>query len=75
MKKTSRSSRTKRPEMRRECHFNYRQSRPNRFAPLMKGRTVAVVLDPDVAAVFGSCESVNSLLRAVIKALSKNAKR
>jgi hypothetical protein len=75
MKKTSRSSRTKRQEMRREYHFNYRQSRPNRFAPLMKGRTVAVVLDPDVAAVFESSESVNSLLRAVIKALSKNAKR
>jgi hypothetical protein len=41
----------------------------------MEGGTVAVVLDPDVASVFGSSESVNSLLRSVINALPKNAKR
>jgi len=57
--------------MRREYRFDYRKSRPNRFASLMKGRTVAVVLDPDVASVFQSSESVNSLLRSVILALSK----
>ena len=74
MKKTSRSSRVKRQEMRREYRFDYRQARPNRFAPLMKGRVVAVVLDPDVASVFGSSEIVNSLLRSVIKALPKNVK-
>jgi hypothetical protein len=60
--------------MRREYRFDYRQSRPNRFAPLMKGRTLAVVLDPDVASVFGSSETVNSLLRSVIRALPKNSK-
>jgi hypothetical protein len=74
MKKTSHSSPAERPEMRREYRFDYRRSRPNRFAALMQGRTVAVVLDPDVASVFGSFESVNSLLRSVIKALPKNAK-
>ena len=63
-----------REEMRREYRFDYRKSRPNRFAPLMKGRTVAVVLDPDIAAVFQSSESVNSLLRSVITALPKHAK-
>ena len=73
MKKTSSGKGAKGDEMRRECHFDYRKSRPNRFAPMMKGRTVAVVLDPDVASVFGSPESVNSLLRSVIKALPKNA--
>ena len=57
--------------MRREYRFDYRKSRPNRFASLMKGRAVAVVLDPDVASVFQSSESVNSLLRSVILALSK----
>ena len=60
--------------MRQEYRFDYRKARPNRFAPLMKGRTVAVVLDPDVASVFQSPESVNSLLRSVITALPKQAK-
>jgi hypothetical protein len=60
--------------MRREYRFDYRRARPNRFAPLLKDGTLAVVLDPDVAAVFGSSETVNSLLRSVIKALPKNAK-
>ena len=55
--------------MRREYRFDYRKARPNRFASLMKDRTVAVVLDPDVAAVFQSSESVNSLLRSLISAL------
>ena len=30
--------------MRREYHFDYRKSRPNRFADLMKAGMVAVVL-------------------------------
>lgn len=60
--------------MRREYQFDYRKSRPNRFASRMKGATIAVVLDPDVASVFRSPESVNSLLRSVIKALPKRAK-
>jgi hypothetical protein len=60
--------------MRQEYRFDYRKSRPNRFASLMKGGTVAVVLDPDVASVFRSPESVNSLLRSVITALPKQTK-
>ena len=58
--------------MRREYRFDYRKARPNRFAPFMKGKTVAVVLDPDVASVFHSSESVNSLLRSVISALPQS---
>jgi hypothetical protein len=60
--------------MRWEYRFDYRKSRPNRFAPLMKAGTVAVVLDPDVATVFRFPESVNSLLRSVITALPKHTK-
>jgi hypothetical protein len=56
-------------DMRREHRFDYRKARPNRFARLMKGQTVAVVLDPDVASVFQSSKSVNALLRSVIAAL------
>ena len=71
MKKTSRRKKPRLApaEMRREYRFDYRRARPNRFAALMKGKTIAVVLDPDVASVFQSSESVNSLLRSVISAL------
>jgi hypothetical protein len=66
------SSRRKKPApdgTRPEYRFDYRKARPNRFADRMKASTVAVVLDPDVASVFRSSESVNSLLRSVISAL------
>jgi hypothetical protein len=72
--KTTSSRKKARPapdEMRGEYRFDYRKARPNRFAPLMKGQTVAVVLDPDVASVFQSSESVNTLLRSVIAALPR----
>ena len=60
--------------MRREYRFDYRKARPNRFASLRKGGSVAVVLDPDVASVFRSPESVNYLLRSVIAAFPKRTK-
>ena len=62
-------------DIRAEYDFDYGESRPNRFAAPMKGSTVAVVLDPDVAAVFQTAEAVNSLLRSVISALPENARR
>jgi hypothetical protein len=55
--------------MRPEYRFDYRKARPNRFAPRVKARAVAIVLDPDVASVFGSSASVNALLRSVISAM------
>jgi hypothetical protein len=76
MKKTS--SRKRRPTpvaMRRGYRFDYRQARPNRFAAMLKGSTVAVVLDADVASVFQTSEAVNSLLRSVISALPPGIKR
>ena len=53
--------------LRAEYDLDYAQSRQNRFASRMD-RTVAVVLEPDVAAVFGTSESVNRVLRSVISA-------
>lgn len=61
-------------DMRREYRFNYRKAKPNRFASQIGAGTVAVVLDPDVAAVFKSSESVNALLRSVISALPAHSK-
>jgi hypothetical protein len=60
-------------EMRREYRFDYRKAKPNRFAEQMGRGTIAVVLDPDVAAVFKSSESVNDLLRSLIAALPDDA--
>ena len=74
MKKTS-GPRSRPVDMRKEYRFDYRKARPNRFRALMKGSTVAVVLDPDVASVFHTSEAVNSLLRSVISALSKDVRR
>ena len=59
-------------DLRPEYRFDYRKARPNRFAMALEGRT-AVLLDPDVASVFDSSDSVNQLLRSVIAALPAKA--
>jgi hypothetical protein len=51
--------------------FDYPSSRPNRFAAQVAGDIVAVVLDPDVAAVFRSSDAVNTFLRSAISAMPK----
>ena len=55
--------------MRAEYRFDYAKARSNRFADRMKNGAVAVILDPDVAAVFGSSKAVNAFLRSVIATL------
>lgn len=62
----------KRDTMREEYRFDYRKAKPNRFAARMSPDVIAVVLDPDVAAVFRSSEAVNSLLRSVISAMPES---
>lgn len=71
MKKTPvrRTARPSANDLRREYRFDYGRSRENRFARVLRFGSVAVVLDPDVASVFRSSESVNALLRSVISAL------
>ncbi len=61
--------------MRPEYQFDYRKARPNRFTGRIKAGAVAVVLDPDVAAVFGSSDRVNALLRSVIAAIPAGRRR
>ena len=61
-------------EMRAEYRFDYGKARPNPYAGRLGKDTVTVVLDPDVAEVFTSSESVNGLLRSVIAALPRPAK-
>jgi hypothetical protein len=77
MKKTS--STPRKPvlpdELRPEYRFDYSRSRSNRFASKFGSQTVAVVLEPDVAQVFGSSRSVNKLLRSVIAAVPSAEQR
>lgn len=62
-------------EMRAEYRFDYGKAKPNPYAARLGKDTVTVVLDPDVAAVFTSSESVNELLRSVIAALPRPMKK
>ncbi len=56
-------------ELRAEYRFDYSKAKPNPYAARLGKDTVTIVLDPDVAAVFSSSESVNTFLRSVIAAL------
>jgi len=53
-------------ELQREYSFDYSKAKPNRFAERTRPGAVAVLLDPDVARVFKSGESVNAVLRALM---------
>jgi len=66
-------------ELRPEYSFDYRKARPNRFAGQVDKSQVVVILDPDVSEVFTTPESVNAILRALIKTMpasqTKSARR
>jgi hypothetical protein len=68
MRKTRSVNRSRRspPDMLPEYRFDYRQARPNRFADRYKAGSRIVLLDPDIAKVFTTPESVNSVLRALL---------
>ena len=52
--------------LRPEYRFDYTKAKPNRFAGRARPGSVAVLLDPDVARMFQSAESVNAVLRALV---------
>lgn len=64
-----------REEQSAEYRFDYSKAKRNRFAARMAGGTIAVVLEPDVAAVFKSSKTVNALLRSVISAVPQSARK
>jgi hypothetical protein len=68
MKSQSKNSRTS-DDLRQHYDFDYAKSRENRFAAKFTTESVTVVLDPDVANVFRSAESVNEFLRSAIRAM------
>ena len=57
-----------------EYRFDYSKARPNRFAARM-AQTRTVELEPDVAAVFTTQESVNAVLRALIQTMPPSSRR
>ena len=71
MKKTrvSKSRKAISDDLRPEYRFDYRKARPNRFAGRRKENPLVVVLDSDIAEVFKTPESVNTVLRALITAM------
>jgi len=74
MKKTQNRKKGKRAadELLPEYRFDYSKAKPNRFAASMSAGTMAVVLEPDVAAVFNSSKAVNAFLRSVISAMPES---
>lgn len=63
-------------EMRREYRFDYGKAKQNRFAAAAAGEGRAVVvLDPDIAEVFTTPESVNNVLRALITTMPRTQRR
>ena len=56
-------------EMQDEYQFDYSKAKPNRFASRIDRDQLMIVLDPDVAAVFKTPESVNQVLRAIITSM------
>lgn len=74
-KRSSDSGASEVREMRPEYRFDYSRAKPNPYAARLGRDTVTVVLDPDVAAVFSSSESVNTFLRSVIAVLPAQPKR
>ncbi len=55
--------------MLREYRFDYGKAKANRFASRAGQVIRAVILDPDVAAVFSTPGSVNAVLRALIETM------
>jgi hypothetical protein len=76
MKKTpvSKSRRKATDDLRSEYRFDYSTAQANRFAGRVDKNRLVVVLDPDIAQVFTTQESVNKVLRALIENLPQAPK-
>ena len=68
MKKTAKRDKDG-SDLKSEYEFDYRKARPNRFAAKYKAGSRVVLLDPDVAEVFTTPESVNAVLRALLETM------
>jgi len=62
-------------DLRPEYDFDYAKAKPNPCAARLKGRTVAVVLEPDVAEAFPTSKAVNAQLRAAVAAVPRRSRK
>jgi hypothetical protein len=58
-----------------EYRFDYRKAKPNRFASRYRAGSRIILLDPDLARIFTSAESVNAALRALLQAMPGTTRR
>jgi hypothetical protein len=75
MKRASKTDRDSLDDLRPEYLFDYSKAKANPYAARLKGRTVAVVLEPDVAAAFPSSKAVNTQLRAVVAPVPRRSRK
>ena len=75
MKKVGRKRSPQSDGLRPEYHFDYSVAPDNPFAAQLKGRTIGVVLDPDVGRAFPNSASVNTMLRSVLAAVPRKSVR
>jgi hypothetical protein len=75
MKKASKKVPDSADDLRPEYAFDYTKAKPNPYAARLKGRTVAVVLEPDVAAAFPSSKAVNRQLRAAAATVPRRSRK
>ncbi|MEI6776355.1 MAG: hypothetical protein WCK70_05610 [Chloroflexales bacterium] len=57
---------SEREDLKPEYQFDYTKAKPNRFAQQHADGSLVVILDPDIAHVFTTPESVKKVLRALI---------
>jgi hypothetical protein len=62
-------------DLKSEYRFDYSKAQPNKYAAKYKAGSRIVQLDPDIAKVFTTPESVNSVLRALIAAMPSQSGR
>jgi len=55
--------------------YDFSRARPNRYAAHYAEGSIAIVLEPDVAAVFPSAEEANEALRALAVIIRKHHPR
>lgn len=54
-------------ELAPEYRLDYRKAKQNRFAPTRQEGDMVMILEPDIAQVFRTPESVTKVLRALIE--------
>jgi len=70
--KKNHAGKSKTDELQPEYRFDYAKAKPNRFAARYGSDRKLIMLDPDVAQVFTTAESVNDALRALLKAMPRS---